>query len=201
MITIASLKRALPVMLILLIVLGGTRCTATKEELHDHGKMAPAVSVSKDHVYPMSEVNFEKVIKENQGLQVLLETATTANDFYRGGVQEKELGESLLKAEKWEDARIHLEKSNQFLRVVVNSLREGEAQRNIYGTHKVIFMPNLLMADNDLKLASIDRRIGKEKEAVESERAGKGYLSKSLGQVKTEWAFQLQKEFEGPPQK
>ncbi len=92
MITTAALRRAWPVMLILLIVLGGTRCTATKEELHDHGKMAPAVSVSKDHVYPISEVNFERVAKENQGLQVLLENATTVNDFYRGGIQEKELG-------------------------------------------------------------------------------------------------------------
>lgn len=196
----AALKRACPPMTILFITLLGTQCTASKEELHDQGKV-PSASVSKGRVYPISEVNFERLAKENRGLGVLLENATTVNDFYRGGVQEKELGEALLKGGKWEDARIHLEKSNQFLRVVVNYLPEDEAQRNIYGTHKVIFMPNLLMADNDLKLASIDRRIRKEDEAVESERLGKGYLAKSLEHVKTEWAFELQKEFEEVPKK
>ncbi len=200
MVKTASLKRAWPLMAMLSITLLGIQCTSSKEELRDHGKV-PSASVSKDRVYPMSEVNFERLAKENRGLQVLLENATTVNDFYRGAVQEKELGESLLKAGKWEEARIHLEKANQFLRVVVNYLPDDEAQRRIYGSHKVIFMPNLLMADNDLKLAKIDKGIGKEDEAVKAERRGKGYLAKSLAHVKTEWAFQLQREFGRLPQK
>ena len=190
---VAPLIKGWHLLLILLFFFG---CASTKEEGHDHGKDMPQVSVPKDYVYPMAEINFKQLTKENRGMQILLENATTVNDFYRGAVQEKELGETRLQSAKWEEARIHLEKSNQFLRVVLNYLPDDEAQRNIYGSHKVIFMPNLLMADNDLKLLAIDRKIGKADEAVESEKAGRRYLSKSLGDVKTEWAFQVQKEFD-----
>ncbi len=184
--------------LFLIIVFGflGTRCAALKEELHAHGDTSSVKTYPKDYVHPITEINLERVIKENQGLKVLLENATTVHDYYRGGVQSKEVGESLMKEGKWEEAQIHLEKSNQFLRVVLRYLSEDEAYRNIYGDQVVIFMPNLLMADNNLKLVSIYKKMGREDLALEMRGYGEDYLSRSLKNVKTEWASQIKKGFE-----
>jgi hypothetical protein len=82
------------------------------------------------------------------------------------------------------------------LQVVLRYLSEDEAYRNIYGDHVVIFLPNLLMADNYLRLMAVYKKLSKNDEALEAERYGKEYLSRSLSSVKTEWAFQVQKGFE-----
>ena len=184
--------------LFLIIIFGilGTRCAATKEELHAHGDMASVKAYPKDYVHPLTEINLDKVINENRGLKVLVENATTVHDYYRGAVQEKAEGERLLKGGKWKEAQIPLEKSNRFLQVVLRYLSEDEAYRNIYGDTVVIFLPNLLTADNYLKLITVYKKTGKENDIIEADRNGKQYLSRSLASVKTEWAFQVKKGFE-----
>lgn len=194
-------KRIFCSFLVVIFGLFGTRCAATKEETHAHGEMAPVKTYPKDYVYPLTEINLEKVIHENRGLKVLVENATAVHDYYRGAVQEKAEGERLLKERKWEEAQIPLEKSNRFLQVVLRYLSEDEAYRNIYGDTVVIFLPNLLMADNDLKLITIYKKMGKENDITEADRNGKQYLSRSLASVKTEWALQVQKGFEEAPPK
>jgi hypothetical protein len=176
--------------LIFILIFGflGTRCATPKEEL----KTFP-----KDYVHPLTEINLEKVFNENRGLRVLEENATMIHDFYRGGVQEKEEGESLLKESRWEDARIHLEKSNRFLRVVLKYLPEDEAYRNIYGEQAVIFLPNLLIADNHLKLITVYKSTKNDTKVAEAKGEGKYYLAESLKRVKTEWAYQIKKGLEG----
>jgi hypothetical protein len=136
------------------------------------------------------------VIDENKGLRVLEENATKVHDYYRGGVQEKAEGERFLKEGKLDEAMVRFEKSNRFLRVVIEYLSEDEASRNIYGDHVVIFLPNLLIADNDLKMIAILKRMGKDDKAVEARGHGEYYLERSLKSVKTEWAFQIKKEFQ-----
>jgi hypothetical protein len=175
--------------LIFILIFGflGTRCATPKEEL----KTFP-----KDYVHPLTEINLEKVFNENRGLRVLEENATMIHDFYRGGVQEKEEGESLLKESRWEDARIHLEKSNRFLRVVLKYLPEDEAYRNIYGEQAVIFLPNLLMADNHLKLITVYKNSKNDNKVAEAKSDGKYYLAESLKRVKTEWGYQIKKGLE-----
>jgi hypothetical protein len=91
----------------------------------------------------------------------------------------------LLKAGKWEEAQLLLENSNWFLRVVLKYLPEDQAYRNIYGDRVVIFLPNLLIADNCLKLIAVYKKMGKKDPAIEVERYGKEYLSRSLKNVKT----------------
>jgi hypothetical protein len=184
------------VFLAIIFGLLGIRCAATKEELHAHGEMAPVKTYPKGYVHPLTEVNFENVVKENRGIKVLEENATTVHDYYRGSVQEKAEGERLLNGGKWEEARIHLEKSNWFLRVVLKYLSEDEPYRNIYGDHVVIFLPNLLIADNYLKLTQIFKKTGTDDKAGEAKGHGEYYLSQSLKSVKTEWAFRIQKGFE-----
>jgi hypothetical protein len=169
--------------LIFILIFGflGTRCATPKEELR---------------TYPLTEINLEKVFSENRGLKVLEENATMIHDFYRGGVQEKEEGERLMKESRWEQARNHLEKSNWFLQVVVKYLPEDEASRNVYGDVVVIFMPNLLVADNYLKLITVYKSTKNDNKIADAKGNGEHYLSLSLKSVKTEWSYQIKKGFE-----
>ena len=182
-----SLKGALSLMFVLIVGFLGTRCATPKEGLKTYPK---------DYVHPLTEINLEKVFAENRGLKVLEENATKVHDFYRGGVQEKEEGESLLKEGKWEEARKQLEKSNRFLRVVVKYLPEDEAHRDVYEGQTVIFLPNLLMADNDLKLITVYKNMRNDNRAAEVKDEGQYYLAESLKSVKTEWAYQIKKGLE-----
>jgi nitrous oxide reductase len=182
-----DLKKILYLILILIVGFLGNRCATPKEAL----KTFP-----KDYVHPITEINLEKVFSENRGLKVLEENATKVHDFYRGGVQEKDEGESLMKEGKWEEARIHLEKSNRFLRVVLKYLPEDEAYRNIYGEQAVIFLPNLLIADNDLKLITVYRNMRNDDKVAEARGDGKYYVAESLKSVKTEWTYQIKKGLE-----
>jgi hypothetical protein len=169
--------------LIFILIFGflGTRCATPQKELK---------------TYPLTEINLEKVFQENRGLKVLEENATMIHDYYRGGVQEKEEGERLMKESQWEEARIHLEKSNRFLRVVVKYLPEDEAYRNVYGDVVVIFMPNLLMADNNLKLVTVYKNLRNDNKLAAAKNDGQYFLAESLKSVKTEWAYQIKKGFE-----
>ncbi|MBS3920413.1 MAG: hypothetical protein KG012_16190 [Deltaproteobacteria bacterium] len=190
-----GLRKILYLMLILSIGLLGTQCATPKEE-HAHGEASPIKVYPKDYVHPLTEINLEKVIDENRGLKVLEENARTVHDYYRGGVQEKAEGERLLGEERWEEARKHFEKSNRFLQVVLDYLSKDDAYWNIYGDHVVIFLPNLLIADNYLKVVRIYRKFKMDGEIYWVAREGKKFLSFSLRGVKTEWAFQIKKGFE-----
>jgi hypothetical protein len=169
--------------LIFILIFGflGTRCATPKGELK---------------TYPLTEINLEKVFSENRGLKILEENATMNHDFYRGGVQEKEEGERLMKESKWEEARNHLEKSNKFLRVVVKYSPKDEAYLNVYGDVMVIFMPNLLMADNYLKLITVYKNLKNDINVASARNQGQYSLADSLRSVNTEWAYQIKKGFE-----
>jgi hypothetical protein len=169
----------------------GARCATDTHKHKEELKTYP-----KDYVHPLKEINLEKVFFENRGLKVLEENATTVHDYYRGGVQEKEEGEKLMKESRWEEARRHLEKSNRFLRVVLKHVPEDEAYHNIYGNQVVIFMPNLLIADNDLKLVAVYKNLRNDPKVAEAKAEGKLYLAESLKSVRTEWANQIKKGFE-----
>jgi hypothetical protein len=182
---------------VLIFGLLGTRCAVTKEETHVHGETASVKTYPKGYVHPLTEINFEKVVNENRGLKVLEENATTVHDYYRGGVQQKAEGEGLLREGKWEEALTRFETSNRFFLVVLRYLSEDEAYWNIYGDHVVIFLPNLLSANNYLKLANLYKKMGRDDKALEAKGHGEYYLSQSLKSVKTEWAYQVQKGLEG----
>jgi hypothetical protein len=82
------------------------------------------------------------------------------------------------------------------LRVVLKYLPEDEAYRNIYGEQVVIFLPNLLIADNDLKLITVYKNTGKDEKVAEAKGNGQHHLAESLKSVRTEWAYQIKKEYE-----
>ena len=167
----------------------GTRCTTSthKEEVKTYPK---------DYVHSLREISLDKVINENRGLEVIEENATTVDDYYRGGVQKKEEGEKLLRESRWAEARKQFEKSNRFLRMVLKYLPEDEAHRTVYEGQTVIFLPNLLIADNDLKLITVYRNLKEDDRATQARAEGEQYLAGSLKSVKTEWANQVKKGFE-----
>ena len=177
----SNLKKISYLIFILIFGFWGTRCATPQKELK---------------TYPLTEIHLEKVFSENRGLKILRENATMIHDFYRGGVQEKEEGEGLMKEGKWEEARKHLEESNRYFQVVLKYLPEDEAQRNIYGDQVVIFMPNLLRADNDLKLITIHRSMKNEGKVAEDRNDGLYYIAESLKTVRTEWTDQVKKGLE-----
>ena len=174
---------------ILIVLFGGLAagCATSGEELR---------TAIKNEVYPATEINLEKVYGENRGLIILEENATMIHDCYRGGVQRKEEGERLMKEGRWDEARMQLEKSNRYLRVVLKYLPEDEAYRTLYGDQTAIFLPNLLIADNGLKLISVYKSLGKEDKAAEARSGGQYYLAESLKTVKTEWGYAIKKGFE-----
>jgi len=181
------LKKMLYLIFVLMFGFLGIKCAAPKEEVKTYPK---------DYVHPLTKINLEKVFSESRGLEVLEENATTAYDYYRGGVQEKEEGERLMKESRWAEARTHLEKSNRFLRVVIKYLPEDEPSRNVYGDQMVIFLPNLLIADNGLKLVTVYGNMSDDDGAAEAKGDAKHYLAESLKSVKTEWAYEIKKGLE-----
>ena len=185
------LKKISYLVFILIVAFLAARCAT---DTHTHEPVAK--TYPKEYLHSLKEINLEKVYAENRGLKVLEENATTAHDYYRGGVQEKEEGETLMKEGKWNEARLHLEKSNRFLRVVLKHQPEDDASLNVYGDQVIIFLPNLLIADTDLKLVAVYKNLKNENKATEVKTEGKLYLAESLKSVKTEWADQIKKGFE-----
>ena len=185
------LKKISYLVFILIVAFLAARCAT---DTHTHEPVAK--TYPKEYLHSLKEINLEKVYAENRGLKVLEENATTAHDYYRGGVQEKEEGETLMKAGKWNEARLHLEKSNRFLRVALKHLPQDEAYLNVYGEQTIIFLPNLLIADNDLKLVAVYKNLKNDDKSAQVRKEGQLYLAESLKSVKTEWAQQIKKGFE-----
>jgi hypothetical protein len=202
----SGLKRlSLLILSLTVVALSGFGCASTKEEVQSHEEvpsmmthsgMTMMMTHAKDYVYPLTEINLENVIEENQGLKMLKENATMVHDYYRGGVQEKAEGERLMKEEKWDEAEAHFVRSNWFLEVVVKYFPEDEPCKNVYGDHVVIFLPNLIIADNQLKLMEIYSKTKKNEDIYWARRDGRAYLSQSLRSVKTEWGYLLKKDLE-----
>ncbi len=200
----SGLKRLfLSILSLVVVVLSGFGCAAVKEEVQAdqeepsmmiHSGTSMMMTHAKDFVYPFTEINLENVIEENQGLKMLKENARLVHDYYRGGVQEKAAGESLMKEEKWEEAEAHFRKSNWFLKVVVDYFPDDEPCKNIYGDHLVIFLPNLLIADNGMKLMEIYYKTKRNEDIYWARQEAKGFVSRSLGSAKTEWGYRLKKD-------
>ncbi len=199
-----------------------TRCASPGERVRSAEESVPNLLKSQEKIHSFGEVNLGKVLEENQGIRILEENATTVNDYYRAGVQEKEIAEKLRQQDSWGQARSHFEKSNRLLRIVVEYSPEDDVALNIYGDHTVIFIPNLLVADNHLKLAGIlekmrsmhkkmssQMRIPEPMRAVHHEImqmtdkdiywilwAGREFLSHALKSAKTEWGLKLLEAYE-----
>ena len=146
---------------------------------------------------PLQKANQQAVLVENEGLQVVMEDAKDARDFYRGGVQQKAQAEKRFQEKTYPEALKFYQSSNDFFIKLFQYLNEDTAEYNLFEGTDILFFPNLLMADNCLKMGLIQRETGHEASAQGSWKRAQSSVQKSLQSEKTEWGLSLEKEVSG----
>ena len=140
---------------------------------------------------PLQKANQQAVLGENAGLQVVWEDAKDARDFYRGGVQQKAQAEKCIQEKAYPEAMKFYQSSNDFFTKLFQYLNEDMAEYPLFEGTDILFFPNLLMADNCLKMGRIQRETGREGSAQSSWKRAQSLVQKSLLSEKTEWGRTL----------
>jgi hypothetical protein len=143
---------------------------------------------------PLKEANWELVLEENEGLEVLLPDCKEVRDFYRGGVQQKAKGEKLFQDKAYAEAMKLFKASNDFFQSVLDFIPQDDAKYALFEGTEVLFFPNLLVADNYLKMGSIDREKKEMSAARRNWKQALAYADKSLQSENTEWGRILRQE-------
>jgi hypothetical protein len=143
---------------------------------------------------PLSKANQQALLAENEGLQIVWEDAKDARDFYRGGVQQKARAESLFLEKAYSGAMKSYQSSNDYFTRILQFMNEDCAEYTLYEGTDILFFPNLLMADNFLKMGIIAREIGREGAATHNWKKAQDFANKSLLSERTEWGLSLQQE-------
>jgi hypothetical protein len=134
------------------------------------------------------------VLEENEGLEIVWEDAKDARDFYRGGVQQKAKAESQLQQKVYPEAMKFYQASNEFFTQMLQFMNEDCSAYTLYEGTDILFFPNLLMADNYLKMGKIGRETGREGTATSHWKKAQDSVNKSLLSERTEWGLSLQQE-------
>jgi len=143
---------------------------------------------------PIPKANLKMVLEENEGLEIVWEDAKDARDFYRGGVQQKAKAEKKLQGKAYPEAMKFYQASNDFLTRILQSMNEDCASYTLYEGTDILFFPNLLMADNYLKMGIIARETGREGTATRNWKKAQDFAHKSLLSERTEWGLSLQQK-------
>jgi hypothetical protein len=146
---------------------------------------------------PLQKANQQAVLAENEGLQIVWEDAKDARDFYRGGVQQKARAEKHFQDKAYPEALESYQASNDFFERLFQYLDEDTGEYTLYEGTDILFFPNLLMADNYLKMGLIQRATGRESRAQSSWKKARSFVQKSLQSEKTEWGLSLEKQIAG----
>jgi len=146
---------------------------------------------------PLQKANQEQVLAENEGLRIVWEDAKDGRDFYRGGVQQKADAEKQFREKAYTEALKSYQASNDFFTKLLQYLPEDMAEYTLYEGTDILFFPNLLMADNYLKMGLIQRERGREGPAQSNWKKAQSFVQKSLQSEKTEWGLSLEKEIAG----
>ena len=143
---------------------------------------------------PLQKANLKAVLEENEGLEIVWEDAKDARDFYRGGVQQKAKAEKQFQEKAYPEAMKFYQSSNDFFTKLFQYMNEDYAEYTLYEGTDILFFPNLLMADNYLKMGMITRETGREGSAQRSWKRAQSFVHKSLQSERTEWGLSLEKE-------
>ena len=143
---------------------------------------------------PLSKASPGTVFEENEGLPIVWEDAKDARDFYRGGVQQKAQAESRFRQKAYSEAMKFYQASNDFFTRTLQLMNEDRAEYTLYEGTDILFFPNLLMADNYLKMGIIARETGREGQAAQNWRKAQDFADRSLLSERTEWGLSLQQE-------
>lgn len=143
---------------------------------------------------PLQEANLEAVFEENEGLEVTRENAKELRDFYRGGVQQKAKAEKKFHEKDYPAAMKLYISSNELFSTLLEYLDDDSADYNLFEGTNVLFFPNLLLADNYLKMGRIHDAMGRKRPAYRHWKQALSSVKRSLKSVSTEWGFALQQE-------
>jgi len=143
---------------------------------------------------PMHKANLQMVLEENEGLEIVWEDAKDARDFYRGGVQQKAKAEKKFQEKAYPEAMKFYRASHDFLARMLLFMNEDCASYTLYEGTDILFFPNLVMADNHLKMGIIARETGQEGTAARNWKKAQDFARKSLLSERTEWGLSLEQE-------
>ena len=154
----------------------------------------PPPSPTSQKPLPLKEANLEMVFEENEGLEMNPEDAKELRDYYRAGVQKKALAEKHLREKAYREALMFYEESCDLLSTVLRHIEEDTVQFPCFEGASLLFFPNLLAADNHLKIGKIQKAMGREKSAQRNWKRALFFTRQSLRFEKTEWGISLQQE-------
>ncbi len=143
---------------------------------------------------PIQKANLQMVLEENRGLEIVWEDAKDARDFYRGGAQQKTKAEKKLQKKAYPEAMKFYQASNDFLTRMLQFMNEDCASLTLYEGTDILFFPNLLLADNYLKMGIIARETDRESAAGRNWKKAQDFARKSLLSERTEWGLSLEQE-------
>ncbi|MBP1719457.1 MAG: hypothetical protein H6Q43_2895 [Deltaproteobacteria bacterium] len=155
---------------------------------------APPPSPTSQRTVPLKEANLEMVLEENEGLEINPEDAKEVRDFYRAGVQKKALAEKRFRENAYPEAMKLYQESCDLLSTVLRFIEEDAAEFPCFEGTNILFFPNLLAADNHLKIGKIQRAMGRETPAQRNWKKALFFARQSLRFEKTEWGISLQQE-------
>jgi len=143
---------------------------------------------------PLKEANLEAVLEENEGLEVVREDVKELRDFYRGGVQQKAKAEKRFQEKAYPEAMKSYQSSNEFFSDLLQYIDEDSAEYNLFEGTNILFFPNLLVADNHLKMGLILEGMGRNSPAQRNWKRALSFVKKSLQSEPTEWGLALEQE-------
>ena len=143
---------------------------------------------------PLKEANLEAVFEQNEGLEVTPEDAKELRDFYRLGVQQKAKAETLFQGKTYPEAMKLYRSSNESFSTILLHLDQDSAEYTLFENTHILFFPNLLVADNELKMGLILQTRGEESSARRCWKRGLASVQKSLQAQRTEWGLSLQEK-------
>ena len=145
-------------------------------------------------VIPLGKANLEAVLDEQEGLEMVWENAKELRDFYRGGVQKKAEAEKKFLEKSYPEALKLYDSSDEFLLVVIKYNNQDDAEFPLFEGTSILFFPNLLLADNKLKMGRILRETGHESSAEHKWKQALPYIDQSLRSERTEWGLSMRQE-------
>ena len=143
---------------------------------------------------PLKEANLETVLEQNEGLEMVSEDVKDARDFYRLGVQQKARAEKLFQEKTYPEALKLYRSSNDSLSTILQYINQDSAEYTLFEGTNILFFPNLLVADNELKMGLIMQSRGQEGSARRCWKRGLTSVQKSLQAERTEWGLSIQEK-------
>ena len=143
---------------------------------------------------PLAKANLEAVLEEQEGLEILWDNAQEVRDFYRGGVQQKAKAENKRRERSYPEALEFYDKSREFFLVVLDYANQDSCSFVLFEGTEILFLPNLLMADNYMKTGQILKAMGRDSSARRRWEKALPYIQQSLRCEQTEWGLAIERE-------